>query len=81
MTETVLVKLFEHNNWANLQIIQACAVLNDSQLDAEPNSTMKGSIRLTLQHLIEQQQIYGTQLAGMEPRFNWPAPPDFAELQ
>jgi uncharacterized damage-inducible protein DinB len=27
MTEDFLVKLFEHNNWANLQIIQACSAL------------------------------------------------------
>ncbi len=29
MTENFLVKLFEHNNWANLQIIQACSALRD----------------------------------------------------
>jgi uncharacterized damage-inducible protein DinB len=81
MTENILVKLFEHNNWANLQIIQACASLSDKQLDAEPETITKGSIRLTLQHLTEAQQSYWTQLAGVERRFNWQAPPDFAELQ
>ncbi len=25
MTETILVKLIEHNNWANLHIIGACS--------------------------------------------------------
>ena len=39
MTENFLVKLFEHINWANLQIIQVCSVLSDEQLDAEPQST------------------------------------------
>lgn len=38
MTINILEKLFEHNNWANLQIIQACASLSDAQLDAEPQS-------------------------------------------
>jgi uncharacterized damage-inducible protein DinB len=58
MTENFLVKLFEHNNWANLQIIQACSVLTDEQLDAEPQSATKGSIRRTLMHLVGSQQGY-----------------------
>lgn len=29
MTENLLVKLFEHNNWANLKIIEACYALGD----------------------------------------------------
>jgi uncharacterized damage-inducible protein DinB len=58
MTENVLVKLFEHNNWANLQIIQACSALNDEQLDAEPQSAMFGSIRQTLLHLVAAQRGY-----------------------
>lgn len=81
MTKNVLVKLFEHNNWANSQIIQACATLNDECLDAEPDSATKGSIRHTLQHLVEAQDRYWTLLAGLERRYNWQAPPDFAELQ
>ncbi len=81
MTENVLAKLIEHNNWANLQIIQACAALSDEQLDAEPETVTKGSIRLTLQHLLEAQQSYWTQLANVVPLFNWQAPPDFDELQ
>ena len=32
MTDNFLFKLFEHNNWANLQIIQACSSLSDEQL-------------------------------------------------
>jgi uncharacterized damage-inducible protein DinB len=81
MTENILGKLFEHNNWANLQIIRACSVLSDEQLDAEPKSVTKGSIRLTLWHLVAAQQGYLSLLTGMEPRFNWQAPPAFAELQ
>ena len=81
MTENVLVRLFEHNNWANIQIIQACSALSDEQLDAEPQSATKGSIRLTLRHLMDAQQNYLSQLIRMEPRLNGPAPPTFAELQ
>mgnify|MGYP001150380155 CR=1 FL=1 len=58
MAANFLVKLFEHNNWANLQIIQACSALSDAQLDAEPQSVTKGSIRLTLSHLVSSQQGY-----------------------
>jgi uncharacterized damage-inducible protein DinB len=58
MTKNILIKLFEHNNWANQLIIQACATLSDEQLDAEPESATKGSIRLTLSHLVASQQGY-----------------------
>lgn len=58
MKENFLEKIFEHNNWANLQIIQVCLALSDEQLDAEPQSAMKGSIRLTLQHLVAAQHSY-----------------------
>ena len=58
MEENFLEKIFEHNNWANLQIIRVCLALSDEQLDAEPQSAMKGSIRLTLQHLVAAQHSY-----------------------
>jgi uncharacterized damage-inducible protein DinB len=57
MAESILVRLFEHNNWANLRIIRACSALSDAQLDAEPQSATKGSIRLTLIHLVASQQV------------------------
>jgi uncharacterized damage-inducible protein DinB len=58
MTENFLAKLFEHNNWANEQIIQACSVLTDEQLDAAPQSATEGSIRSTLSHLVSAQYGY-----------------------
>jgi len=80
MTEIFLMKLFEHNNWANLQIIQACTALSDDQLDAEPQSATKGSIRRTLMHLVSSQQGYLSLLTlPVEARPN--VPPRFAELQ
>ena len=80
MTENILVKLFEHNNWANLQIIQACSALSDEQLDAEPQSATKGSIRRTLSHLVASQQGYLSLLTlPVEARLD--VPPTFAELQ
>ncbi|MFL5803492.1 MAG: DinB family protein [Roseiflexaceae bacterium] len=80
MTETMLVKLFEHNNWANSQIIQACSALSDQQLDAEPASATKGSIRRTLLHLVNSQHGYLSLLTlPVEARVD--AAPAFAELQ
>jgi uncharacterized damage-inducible protein DinB len=58
MTTDVLIKLFEHNNWANTKIIRACAALTDEQLDAEPRSATQGSIRSTLKHLVSSQHGY-----------------------
>jgi len=58
MAENNLAKLFEHNNWANMQIIQACSILTDEQLDAPPQSTTEGNIRHTLLHLVSAQNGY-----------------------
>jgi uncharacterized damage-inducible protein DinB len=58
MPENFREKLFEHNNWANFQIIQACSALSDEQLDAEPQSVTKGTIRRTLLHLVHSQLGY-----------------------
>jgi uncharacterized damage-inducible protein DinB len=81
MNKNILTGLFEHNNWANLQIIQACYSLSEEQLDAEPQTITKGSIRSTLQHLINSQEDYLSQLMGIEPRFDWQTPPNFDELR
>jgi len=80
MTENILEKLFEHNNWANLQIIQVCSTLNDEQLDATPQSATKGSIRATLTHIVNSQQGYLALLTlplDQRPRTY----PQFAEFQ
>ena len=58
MTDNILAKLFEHNNWANYQMIQACSAVSDEQLDAEPQSATIGSIRSTLLHLVSAQRGY-----------------------
>jgi uncharacterized damage-inducible protein DinB len=80
MTENTFVRLLEHNNWANDQIIQACYALNDEQLDAEPQSATMGSIRRTLIHLAAAQQGYLSLLTlPVEARSR--AQLQFAELQ
>jgi uncharacterized damage-inducible protein DinB len=81
MTANILEKLFEHNHWANLQIIQACSALSDQQLDAEPHSATIGSIRQTLLHLVSSQQGYLKILTlPLEARLQR-TPVEFAELQ
>jgi uncharacterized damage-inducible protein DinB len=80
MNKNFLSRLFEHNHWANLQLIQACSTLSDEQLDAEPQTATKSSIRGTLQHLIDSQEDYASQLLGIEARFNWQSPPSFNAL-
>jgi uncharacterized damage-inducible protein DinB len=81
MNENFLVKLFEHNNWANLRIIQACSALSDEQLDAESQSATKGSIRVTLLHFVASQQSYlRTLTLPLESRLDAPTVA-FTELQ
>lgn len=72
MNADVLARLFEHNIWANDQIIQACASLSAGQLDAESESATKGSIRTTLHHLVSSQQGYLALLNG-DPRPRTPS--------
>jgi uncharacterized damage-inducible protein DinB len=80
MSEHFLVKLFEHNNWANSQIIQACSALSDEQLDAEPQSATIGSIRQTLMHLVTSQHGY-LSLLTLPVEARRAISPAFAELQ
>lgn len=58
MSENILAKVFEHNHWANQNIIQACNDLSDQQLDAQAQSATKGNIRETLIHLVSAQRGY-----------------------
>lgn len=58
MTTNFLEKLFRHNHWATLEIIQTCMTLTDEQLDAPPQSATYGSIRSTLLHMIAAQRGY-----------------------
>ncbi len=79
MTGVFLEKIFEHNNWANQKMIEACYALSDEQLDAEPLSATKGTIRRTLLHLVHSQQGYLLLLTKpVDQRQN--NAPDFAEF-
>jgi uncharacterized damage-inducible protein DinB len=80
MTENILVRIFEHNNWANLQLIQLCSTLTDEQLDAPPQSVTAGTIRDTLAHLVGSQEVYLSYLSGKDYRSHWQTLPPFSEL-
>ena len=81
MTDSVLAHIFEHNNWANSLILDACARLSDAQLDAQPQSATKGAIRETLSHFIRAQQNYLRHLTQVEPPFTWETPPSIDQMR
>lgn len=79
MTSIALERLFEHNNWANSQIFQACAALDDEHLDAIPRGAGNWSLRDTLMHLVAAQQGYLALLTlPVDARLQ--AAPEFTEL-
>ena len=53
-----LVSLFEHNLWANAQLLEACAALTEEQLEASPDALSEWTVRHTLLHLVQAQQAY-----------------------
>lgn len=81
MSDHFLVKIFEHNNWANGCILQACAILSDEQLDVSPQSVTKGTIRATMTHLVSSQLSYlRTLTRPLEERLD-PITVEFDQLQ
>jgi uncharacterized damage-inducible protein DinB len=71
----ILVKLFEHNRWANLRAVEACRGLADAQLDATVPGTA-GSVRDTLTHVAGAEQRYVMRLSGRQQTYaerdGWP---------
>lgn len=66
-----LVDFFEHNRWANLQMIDTCTPLTDTQLGATVDGTY-GTIRDTLIHLVVSETSYVARLRNTErPRSGW----------
>jgi uncharacterized damage-inducible protein DinB len=81
MSENILARIIEQNNWANQEIIRACAALSDAQLDAAPTSATKGDIRHTLWHMISSQQGYLNILTGVKKRLDRDNPPSMDEIR
>ena len=59
----ILANLFRLNQWANVELIDACAQLGEEALDAEAPGTL-GSIRQTLWHLVDLEHRYLAALNG-----------------
>jgi uncharacterized damage-inducible protein DinB len=58
-----LERLFVHNRWANLKLIDFCAGLTEDQLSATTTGTF-GSIRETLAHLFRAEIDYVCRVTG-----------------
>ncbi len=61
-----LVEMFRHNTWATLRLLDACAALDDAQLDATVTGTM-GSIREILTHIAGAEERYAARFTGQRP--------------
>jgi uncharacterized damage-inducible protein DinB len=64
--QSVLVALFQHNAWANLNLLDFCAGLSDEQLGTTAVGTY-GSIRATLVHLVRAEARYVEHINGKLP--------------
>ena len=72
---SLLVRMFEHNRWANLCAVDACEGLTDATLDATVAGTA-GTVRDTLMHIASAEQRYVWRLSGRQPTYaerdGWP---------
>ena len=78
----VLSRLFRHNTWANLTLLDYCERLDDQQLDDKP-ATGYGSIRATLLHFLDSEVDYVNLATGKIPEapFQEGVVPAFAGLR
>jgi uncharacterized damage-inducible protein DinB len=63
---SVLTRLFAHNAWANLKLLDFCEHLSDAQLDATAIGCF-GSIRDTLRHIVGAEVSYVERVNGKLP--------------
>jgi uncharacterized damage-inducible protein DinB len=82
LPETTLAEFIRYNNWANQQMLEVCQKLNDDQLAATMPGAY-GTIRDTLEHIIEGEAFYVELLTGKRPQppFQWEASPGLAEMR
>ena len=62
----ILTKLFEHNAWASLKLLDFCEGLSDEQLDSTAIGCF-GSIRDTLGHIVRGEVSYVERVNGKRP--------------
>lgn len=82
LPETALAELIRYNNWANQQVLAACAQLDEVQLAAAMPGAY-GTIRETLAHMIRSEAFYVSILTGQRPlpSFQWDTKPTLAEMK
>ena len=80
--ETMLAEFIRYNNWANQQVLEACQKLDEDQL-AVTMPGAYGTIRDTLEHILEGEAFYIGLLTGSRPKptFQWKTKPGFAEMR
>lgn len=74
-------QLFLHNTWANLKMVEKCATLTDTQLDAQPHGATRGTIRETVYHIVNSQVGYLSLLSGKPRLFQWQGTASFDDLR
>ena len=61
-----LVRIFEHNRWANLPLVDACLALDPGTLDRTVPGTF-GTVRETLAHIAGAETRYLLAIHGRHP--------------
>ena len=61
-----LVRIFEHNRWANLRLVDACLALDPGILDRTVPGTF-GTVRETLAHIAGAETRYLSAILGRHP--------------
>jgi len=61
-----LVKMFEHNRWANDRLLDFCAGIDDASLEASLHG-LYGSIREMLWHIVRGEVLYYAVLTSPRP--------------
>ena len=61
-----LTTLFSHHLWANLCLLERCAMLTSEQLDAAIPGSF-GSIYVTLQHIVTAERSYFSRISTGQP--------------
>jgi len=79
--ESTFMEFILYNNWANELVLQACQNLSEDQL-ATMIPGAYGTIRGTLEHIIQGEEYYIELLTGSRPQplFKWEARPGLAEM-
>jgi uncharacterized damage-inducible protein DinB len=80
-TQTMMTEFILYNNWANQQVLQTCQNLSEEQLTAVIPGAY-GTIRATLEHIIQGEMFYVQLLAGScpPPLFKWEDQPSLTEM-